>query len=182
VDRLGHEHTQERETRAPERVPARQPQPVVEPAERVAAGIGNQAFTRIARAGAGILPDGRAHPDVEATLARTRGGGSSLATDARDRFGSGLGDSLRDVRVHTDDTADALAQSVSARAFTTGSDVYFARGEYRPGSSAGDRLLAHELSHVVQQRGAPAGGPLVVSQPGDAYEVEADRAADELTG
>ena len=74
-------------------------------------------------------------------------------------------------------TANALTRSVSARAFTTGADVYFAGGEYRPGSSEGDRLLAHELTHVVQQRGAPASGPLQVSQPGDALEVEADAVA-----
>ena len=84
--------------------------------------------------------------------------------------------------MHTDATADGLARAVSARAFTTGSDVYFASGEYRPGSSDGDRLLAHELSHVVQQRGAPTSGPLVVSQPGDTQELEADRATDELLG
>jgi Domain of unknown function (DUF4157) len=182
VDGLRHEHSPQRKADAAERAPAERHLLEVGPAERFASSIGNEAFARIARAGAGVLPDGRAHPDVEATIARTRGGGGSLPAETSERFGSGLGDSLADVRVHTDETADTLARSVSARAFTTGSDVYFARGEYRPGSSAGDRLLAHELSHVVQQRGAPAGGPLVVSQPGDAYEVEAERAADELSG
>ena len=67
---------------------------------------------------------------------------------------------------------------MSARAFTTGTDVFFASGEYRPGPSSGEELLAHELAHVVQQRGAPTSGPLVVSQPGDALEVDADRAAE----
>ena len=86
------------------------------------------------------------------------------------------------MRVHTDETANALAASVSARAFTTGNDLYFAQGEYSPGSGSGDRLLAHELSHVVQQRGAPTSGPLTVSQPGEPLEVEADQAANELLG
>jgi hypothetical protein len=86
------------------------------------------------------------------------------------------------VRVHDGRQADQLARSVSARAFTVGSDLFFAEGEHRPGTASGDRLLAHELAHVVQQRGAPAGGPLTVSQPGDALEHEADRAADELAG
>jgi len=156
------------------------PQPVageLEPALSLAAGIGNHAFSAIARQGAGILPDGRAHPDVEAAIARTRGGGQPLAPATQDRLGEALGDSLADARIHTDDTADALAQSVSARAFATGSDVYFAQGEYQPGSSEGEELLAHELTHVVQQRGAPAGGPLVVSSPGDDLEVEADEVA-----
>ena len=85
------------------------------------------------------------------------------------------------MRVHHDDTADQLNRSVSARACATGTDVYFARGEYNPGSASGDRLIAHELAHVVQQRGAPSGGPLTVSNPGDALETEADAVADQLT-
>ena len=156
--------------------------PEPSPAERLASTIGNRAFSVLAREGAGILPDGRAHPDVEATIAQSRGSGGQLDAGVRGKVAPSLGDPLSDVRVHTDDTADALAQSVSARAFTTGSDVYFAKDEYKPGTHGGDQLLAHELSHVVQQRGAPTSGPLVVSQPGDALETEADQAADELAG
>jgi Domain of unknown function (DUF4157) len=169
-----HQHV---EQAAPE-----QAQSDLSPAERLASTVGNQAFGALARQGAGILPDGRAHPDVESTIARTRGSGNTLDGGTRERIGAGLGDPLSDVRVHTDDTADQLTSSVSARAFTTGSDVYFAKGEYSPGSSAGDQLLAHELSHVVQQRGAPTSGPLQVSQPGDALEVEADAAATQILG
>jgi len=172
---------QEREADGAKRAPQPAPQQHT-PAERLASNIGNRAFSALAREGAGILPDGRAHPDVEATIAQTRGQGSTLDTGARDRFAPGLGDSLSDVRVHTDDKADALSKSVSARAFTTGNDVYFARGEYSPGTEQGAQLLAHELSHVVQQRGAPTSGPMVVSQPGDALEADADSAAHELTG
>ena len=58
--------------------------------------------------------------------------------------------------------------------------MYFAKGEYNPGSASGDKLIAHELAHVVQQRGATASGPLTVSQPGDAMEREADAVADQL--
>jgi hypothetical protein len=94
----------------------------------------------------------------------------------------GLGDDLGDVRVHDGPDADALARSVQARAFAVGPDLFFAEGEHRPGTADGDRLIAHELTHVVQQRGAPTDGPLTVSQPGDASEREADRAADELAG
>jgi Domain of unknown function (DUF4157) len=151
-------------------------------AQRLASTVGNQAFSALARQGAGILPDGRAHPDVESAIARTRGGGQKLDDSTRERVGGGLGDSLHDVRVHTDDHASSLAQSVSARAFTTGSDVYFAKGEHNPGSSEGQQLLAHELTHVVQQRGAATSGPLQVSQPGDALENEAEAAAGDLVG
>ena len=97
----------------------------------------------------------------------------------RDRFEGDLGP-LGDVTVHTDDKADALNRSVSARAFATGTDVYFAKGEYNPGSADGDRLIAHELAHVVQQRGAASTGPLTVSEPGDALETEADSVADSI--
>lgn len=172
-------HEEEREARRPG-PSGPHVQPELGPVERLASGVGNRAFSALAREGAGILPDGRAHPDVEAAIGRTRGGGSSLDAGSRQRMGSALGDPLSDVRVHTDGTADALARSVSARAFTTGTDLYFARGEYQPSSTEGQRLLAHELSHVVQQRGAPTSGPLVVSQPGEALEVEADAAARDL--
>jgi hypothetical protein len=148
----------------------------------VAAAVGNAAFGRLARSGAGLLPGGRVHGDVERALAARRGQGRALDSATRERVGEHLGDPLDDVRVHDDAAAAQLSRSVSARAFTTGSDVYFAEGEYRPGTGEGDRLLAHELTHVVQQRGAPASGPLTVSEPGDALEREAEATPHELLG
>jgi hypothetical protein len=149
---------------------------------RLASSVGNQAFGALARQGSGIMPDGRAHPDVESAIAMTRGTGQKLDEGSRDKVGGALGDSLEDVRVHTDPAANQLANSVSARAFTTGTDVYFAKDEYKPGSSDGQQLLAHELTHVVQQRGASTSGPLTVSQPGDALENEAEAAAGDIIG
>ena len=182
MDSRAREHEHEQERRPAERQPEPAPKEAA-PAERLASAVGNQAFgSLIARQGAGILPDGRAHPDVEATIARTRGNGTPLDPGVRSRFGPSLGHSLDDVRVHNDDTAHKLATSVSAKAFTTGSDVYFGKGEYSPGSSDGDKLIAHELTHVVQQRGAATSGPLQVSKPGEPLEVEADRASGELLG
>jgi Domain of unknown function (DUF4157) len=127
--------------------------------------------------GAGLLPGGRVHPEVEAQINRTRGGGAGLPPGTRARVESLLGDPLADVRVHDGPAADALARSVAARAFTTGRDVFFARGEYRPGTPSGEGLLAHELTHVVQQRGAPASGPLTVTEAGDRFERDADEIA-----
>jgi hypothetical protein len=142
--------------------------------------VGNHSFSNVlARDGAGIMPTGEVHPEVQSKIDGTRGTGSGLPAGVRDRFEGQLGD-LSDVSVHTDDTADSLNRSVSARAFATGTDVYFAKGEYSPGSADGDRLIAHELAHVVQQRGAAASGPLTVSQPGDALENEADTVADSI--
>jgi len=171
------EHARQQVDQAPEAAESES-----SPAQRLASNVGNQAFAALARQGGGILPDGRAHPDVEHTIAQSRGGGQSLDSSTRSTVGGALGDPLSDVRVHTDETADKLATSVAARAFTTGSDVYFAKGEYQPGSSEGNRLLAHELSHVVQQRGAPTEGPLTVSQPGEALENEADQASSGIYG
>ena len=151
------------------------------PLHQLASDVGNHAFgNTLAREGSGIMPTGQVHPQVQGAIDSSRGSGSGLPADVRGRFESDLGP-LGDVTVHTDDTADNLNRSVSARAFATGTDVYFAKGEYNPGSADGDRLLAHELAHVVQQRGAAGTGPLTVSQPGDALETEADDVADSIT-
>lgn len=173
------EHEQESE-RSQELAAPEQAQTASSPAQRLAASVGNQAFGQIARMGAGLMPDGRVHPDVESTIAQSRGGGQTLSQSAQERFGSALDHDLSSVRVHTDDTADTLARSVSARAFATGNDVFFAKGEYAPGSSSGDHLLAHELTHVVQQDGAPTSGPMTVTNEGDANEREADAVAREI--
>lgn len=129
------------------------------------------------RSGGGILDGGRVHPDVTAHINSARGRGAPLDPGVREQMSGALGDSFADVRVHHDALAATLAQSVQARAFTTGTDIFFARGEYRPGGAAGRELLAHELAHVVQQRGAPVTGEMRVSDPGDALEREAERAA-----
>ena len=87
-----------------------------------------------------------------------------------------FGADFRGVRVHTGSEADALNSAVHARAFTTGHDIFFRAGEYNPQSSGGRELLAHELTHVVQQTGAVR-RKLAISQPGDVYEQEADQVA-----
>lgn len=168
--------------RTPEEPRREKAAPVPTPAQQLASAVGNHAMAQVIgrQMGDGIMDGGAVHPGVEQAISSSRGSGGSLDAGVRDRIGGQLGDSLSDVRVHTDSTADALARSVSARAFATGSDVYFAAGEYKPGSQDGDRLIAHELTHVVQQRGAPTSGPMTVSNPGDAMEQEADAVADSL--
>lgn len=152
--------------------------------ERVAAGIGNRGFTRLlARMpdGDGILPSGLVHPDVQAAITASRGAGNPLTGGVSRHLEASLGERLGDVRVHTDDRAAALARAVSARAFTVGSDVFFGSGEYDPSSRGGTELIAHEVAHVVQQRGARAHGPLTVSHPRDPSELEAEAVAREVT-
>lgn len=171
-----HEHS-ERERDDPGRRPEAQAEPEAAAVERLASSIGNQAFGVIARDGAGILPDGTAHPEVTAALARRRGYGEPLEDGLRGNLEAKLGQSFHDVRIHKDGEADAIARSVSARAFATGTDIYFADGEFKPDSPDGKELIAHEAAHVVQQRGAPTSGPMRVSQPGEPLEREAEQAA-----
>jgi hypothetical protein len=151
--------------------------------ERLASALGNRGFSRTLsrlRDGEGILPSGVVHPDVQSAIAASRGRGHGLDRATAMKMSRALGDDFGDVTIHRDGAAADLARSVSARAFTVGSDVFFAPGEYRPGTTEGSRLLAHELAHVVQQRGAPSTGSLTVSQPGDALERDADAAASQL--
>jgi hypothetical protein len=148
-------------------------------AEALASAIGNRGFGQVlARMGegGGILGDGTVHPDVQAAIAVAAGSGSRLDRRTLGEFRPTHGD-LGDVRVHTGPRADTLARSVDAVAFTVGADVFFRQGAYDPQSHHGKELLAHELAHVVQQRGAPAAGPLKVTNPGDALERDADAVA-----
>ncbi|HVL99048.1 MAG TPA: DUF4157 domain-containing protein [Egibacteraceae bacterium] len=111
------------------------------------------------------------------------GGGQPLDADTRGFMESRMGHDFSDVRVHTDERALASAQAVNAHAYTVGSNVVFQRDRYDPGSDAGKRMLAHELTHVVQQRsgpvdGTPAAGGIKVSDPSDRFEQAAERNAD----
>ncbi len=114
--------------------------------------------------------------NVEQDIDRARGGGQTLDQGVRGQMESAFGADFSGVRVHTDTRADALNQSLNARAFTTGGDIFFRQSAYSPGSSSGRELIAHELTHVVQQTGATH-AKLVVNQPGDRFEQEADQAA-----
>ncbi|MBN3895955.1 MAG: DUF4157 domain-containing protein [Nostoc sp. NOS(2021)] len=95
-----------------------------------------------------------AAPDLEATINQARGGGQAIADNIRQPMEQAFGADFSGVKVHTDGQSDQLNQSIQARAFTTGQDVFFRQGEYNPGSRGGQKLLAHELTHVVQQNGA----------------------------
>ncbi len=117
------------------------------------------------------------HPTVERAIQEQRGGGQPLDTGVRGQMEGAFGADFSRVRVHTSSTAHALNQSLSARAFTTGNDIFFRSGTYQPGSSVGRELLAHELTHVVQQNGDQVRRAMSVSHPGDAHEVEAEQTA-----
>jgi hypothetical protein len=118
-----------------------------------------------------------ASPDVEQAIQQARGGGQALDSGVRAQMEPAFGADFGGVRVHTDVRADALNRSLNARAFTTDQDIFFRQGAYSPGSSSGRKLVAHELTHVVQQNGDQVRRKLTVGQPGDRYEQEADQMA-----
>jgi hypothetical protein len=109
--------------------------------------------------------------------------GAPLPTTLQSKFETSLGADLSNVRIHTGSESAAAASSVSARAYTVGSDIHFNAGQYDPHSAAGQHLIAHEVAHTVQQSGHSDRKPMFkldVSNPGDSHEIAADRAADAM--
>ncbi len=101
--------------------------------------------------GASVVPSG-----VEQTIETlSAGGGSPLPESLRSRFEQRFGFDFGAVRVHTDGNAIGAATALGARAFTVGDHLFFGAGEYQPTSTQGQRLIAHELTHVVQQGADP---------------------------
>lgn len=116
-----------------------------------------------------------------------KGAGTALDESTRGSMESRFGQDFGDVRVHTDARASASAESVGANAYTVGSDIVFRSGQFDAGSAGGQKTLAHELSHVVQQRTGPvdgtdAPGGIRVSDPSDRFERAADSTADQVMG
>jgi hypothetical protein len=114
-----------------------------------------------------------------------KGGGSPLDEGMRSSMESRFGQDFGDVRVHTDDRASESAASVGANAYTVGSDIVFRSGHFDASSPTGQRTIAHELSHVVQQRSGPvdgsdAPGGIRLSDPADQFERAADATADQV--
>jgi uncharacterized protein DUF4157 len=116
-------------------------------------------------------------PEIERDIQEQRGGGQNLDQGVRRQMENSFGANFSGVRVHTGPQADSLSRSLSARAFTTGQDIFFRQGAYQPENSIGRELLAHELTHVVQQGGTQVRRAMAVSQPHDPHEVEAEQTA-----
>jgi hypothetical protein len=113
--------------------------------------------------------------------------GRPLDESVRADMEARLGADFSGVRVHTDRAAHDSAESVNAQAYTSGSHIVFRHGRYGTASDSGRRLLAHELTHVVQQRSGPVAGTdtgdgLAISDPSDRFEREAERVAAEAMG
>jgi len=139
---------------------------------------GNAYVQRLVAAGrreAEGEPEDEVPPEVAQRIEAARGGGRPLEPETRAEMEAALGRDFGDVRLHTDAGADELSRGLSARAFTTGKDVFFRSGAHDSRSPAGRETLAHELAHVVQQEGGDHHLRGTVSRPGDVDEVEAGR-------
>jgi hypothetical protein len=145
--------------------------------------VGNRGVQRLIAQRRG----GEAPFDVEdetaGRISRELGGGQPLDSAIAARMGEATGHDLSGVRVHASPEDADLSQQLNARAFTTGQDIFFGEGAYQPGSSGGQELLAHELTHVVQQASGAVdsgGDRMTVNAPGDRFEQEADAVAKEV--
>ena len=162
-------------TSGPTSAPAPTPAVDVQAPVPVPADAGNAAIGRLLRSAQGRAgaPDGFAD--------RLPSGGEPIPEQPRRDLESGLGVSLSSVRLHTDTVSASMASDISAQAFTVGQDVYFGRNQYNPGSSSGYWLLAHEVTHTLQQDSGPSlASEMTVSDPADRAERDADTVADAL--
>ncbi len=136
----------------------------------------------VARAASGPVDREAAAGAIESKLNAADASASEPVPDHLQTKFAAAGADVSDVRLHTGSSSASAAEAVSARAFAVGQDVHFGAGQFQPGTDGGDRLIAHELAHTVQQRGT-SGAPqfgLEISQPHDPAEVEADQFADAI--
>lgn len=101
-----------------------------------------------------------ASSSIEATLNSSKGGGGPLPDNSLHQMESSFGADFSNVRIHTDSSAVQMSKDLNAQAFTHGSDIYFNSGKYDSNSNSGKHLLAHELTHTLQQGGATGLRPL----------------------
>ncbi len=130
-----------------------------------------------------LIEDEQAPDKVKAVVGQ--GGGERLDAATARSMGARLGADLSEVRIHQGGSAAESARAVNARAYTVGNDVVLGPGHFDPASPDGQRTLAHELTHVVQQRegavsGSDIGGGIAVSHPQDRFEQDASATADRI--
>ncbi len=104
-------------------------------------------------------------PDVQAQVNPIEGGGQPLPQSVRAFFEPRFGHDFSQVRIHTDGRAAESANAVHSLAYTVGRDIVFGAGRYAPETLAGRRLVAHELTHILQQRNRSAWTPHVAGRP-----------------
>ena len=94
--------------------------------------------------------------EMESQLQAMQGGGHAMPEGLRAQMEGSFGHNFSNVRLHTDSAAADMSSSINAKAFTHGNDIYFNQGQFQPNTPAGQHLIAHELTHTVQQGGKVA--------------------------
>lgn len=152
---------------------------------RVGRAVPREALPLLQRAAGNAAVASALGEDLDGSLVHSviSGSGQPLDPGVQGVMESHLGADLSDVRVHTDGRAGESAQAINAQAYTAGNHIVFQRRNYEPGTQSGLRMLAHELTHVVQQRsgpvdGSPISGGVSVSDPSDRFEQAAERNAE----
>ncbi len=113
---------------------------------------------------------GEVSEQLVSDIAQKKGGGQALDDTTRSNMEQAFGTRFDQVRVHTDYQAHRLSRSLSAKAFTTGQDIFFKRGAYNPSQREGQALLAHELAHVKQQQSTPGGSARIQRMEENEYQ------------
>jgi hypothetical protein len=109
-------------------------------------------------------------PSIEANVAQLQNSGAPLSNDVRAFMEPRFGHDFSQVRIHNDARAAGVARSINALAFTVGNNIAFDAGQYQPNTEAGQRLLAHELTHVVQQTGGGQALPMPAGEQAQALQ------------
>ena len=187
-----HEHEWETPQRRPVRRSGADDAATALAARAAAAGrtdaLGHASVLRLQRAagnaGVARLFDGEAEQESPVKNVVGRGGGTPLEPAVRQRMESSFGTDFSDVRVHAGGSAAASARAVDAHAYTVGNEIVLGDG-HGQGAPGHERTLAHELTHVVQQRsgpveGTPVPGGISVSSPSDRFERAAEATADRV--
>lgn len=187
-----HEHDREASQGQPVRRSDHEDAATALAARAAAAGrtdaLGHASVLRLQRAagnaGVAQLLDADAEPESPVKKVVGQGGGEPLEPAVRGRMESSFGTDFSGVRVHGGGSAAASARAVDAHAYTVGNEIVLGEGQ-TPDSPSHERTLAHELTHVVQQRsgpvdGTPAGGGIAISNPTDRFERAAETTADRV--
>ena len=150
-----------------------------QPLEDLQRQVGNRAVQRLFIQRKSEAPY-ELDEETENRINQERGSGQPLDSQMQAQMEKSTGQGLGNVQVHTSEESEMLNRQLGAKAFTTGSDIFFTNGAYQPGSSGGQELIAHELTHVLQQQSGAAGSgtsKMTVNAPHDAFEQEADAVA-----
>ena len=117
---------------------------------------------------------------MESQLSQLQGGGRPMPQGLLNMMESGFGQDFGHVRIHTDAEAADMSSSISAKAFTLGNDIYFNRGQFNPETTEGQRLVAHELTHVVQGTGKVGRAPQAIESEEQGSSISAGDVAETI--